>query len=303
MFYEYAIEPSVLSNWERTRYFIDAVGPSKGRFLAEYPKHWVRLVLSTLSCGDYEKKRIVERLELAKKNRVFFRRSGAPFDGTKSWLDNVEVEHASPRGPFHAIIATEARSNDFIIDAAHLDENHARWKIEQGRLVPREPIVFAKMLDLLFRASSRVVIIDPYFRADQDDKTRPLTEFCNLLLGSATTIEVHFADEPRGYQPCMDDAARALPNVVPDGMKVTMHCWKERTGGPRLHNRYVITDVCGVQFGDSIERGETGHLDRVSILEEPSRAKLWDQFVGVAPAFEAAGVPGVFEGRRGSGRR
>ncbi len=141
MFYEYALEPSVLSTWERARYFIDALGPSKGKFLAEYPKHWVRLVISTLSCGDYEKKRIVERLELAKKNRVFFRRPGAPFDGAKSWLDNAEVEHASARGAFHAVITTETRSEDFIVDAAHLDENDVRWKVDQGRRVTRPDCV------------------------------------------------------------------------------------------------------------------------------------------------------------------
>jgi hypothetical protein len=301
MFYEYALEPSVLSTWERARYFIDALGPTKGRFLAEYPKHWVRLVLSTLSCGDYEKKRIVERLELAKKNRAFFRRQGAPFDGTRSWLDNAEVEHASVRGAFHAVIATETRSKDFIVDAAHLDENDVRWKVDQGRLMSRDPLVFAKMLALLLRASSRVVIIDPYFRADQADKTEPLRAFCNLLRGSTATIEIHFADEPRGYQPCMADAARALPDVLPDGMKVTLHCWREKAGGPRLHNRYVLTDVGGVQFGDSIERGESGHEDRVSILEESSRAKLWEQFIGT-PAFEEAGVPREFEGRRAAVR-
>ena len=156
------------------------------------------------------------------------------------------------------------------------------------------------MLDLLFRASSRVVIVDPYFRAHQPDKTRPLTAFCNLLRGRGATLEIHFADNDQlpGYARFMTDAARALPGVVPSGSKVTLHCWKERAGGPRLHNRYVLTDVAGVQFGDSIEQGDVGHQDRVSILEEVSRASLRQQFLGTPGAFDRAGPPKEFEGRR-----
>ena len=37
-------------------------------------------------------------------------------------------------------------------------------------------------------------------------------------------------------------------------------------------------------------------------FEESSRAKLWDQLVGMPPAFEATVVPCEFEDRRGSGR-
>ena len=39
-----------------------------------------------------------------------------------------------------------------------------------------------------------------------------------------------------------------------------------------------------------------------SIVQESSRATLWDHLVGMHPAFETAGVPCGFEGRRGAGR-
>lgn len=298
MFYEYALEPTAVTNWETARYFLDAFGPWKGRFLAEFPKHWVRLLLRGLTCKEVEKKRITARLELAKKNRVFFRRS-AQYDGSRSWIDNAREEHA--RLAFRAIVACTAAPEDYVLDASSLDETHPRWQVDSGRLVSRDPAVFARALQVLLKASSQVVIIDPYFRADQPDKTGPITAFCTLLKGQVEEVQVHFSEEPLGYSSSMQHAERALPGCVPAGMRVSLHCWRERSGGPRrarLHNRYLLTDVGGVQFGDSIEHGERGHSDRVSILEESSRRILWEEFVGPAPAFDAGGPSRVFEGRR-----
>lgn len=300
MFYEYALEPAVLCSWDRARFFLDAFGPWKGRFLAEYPRRWKKMVFDGLACPDVEKKRIVERLAQLDR-RVFSPRANASYDGTRTWLVNAEEEHE--RQPFHAIVAALAVPSQeaHVLDGAEVDETHARWRVENGRLVSREPAVFVQAIRLLLNASQRVVVIDPYFRADQPDKTRPLVAFCQAVLGRAT-VEVHFADEPRGYDPCMKDAARALPTLLPDGMRVTLLCWKERAGGPRLHNRYLLTEVGGVKFGDGIEMGSTGHEDHLSILDEPSRLKLWNQHVGSPPAFDPVGIPQEFIGgtrRRG----
>jgi hypothetical protein len=296
MFYEYALEPAVLSSFERARYFLDAFGPWKGRFLAEYPRRWCKLVFQNLNCEPREKLKVVERLKRLDR-RVFSPRRGAPYDKAKGWLDNAEAEHA--RQAFHAIIATDKRGKDHILDAAHLDENDPRWRVDQGRLVFRDPAVFAQTLELLLRASSRIAMIDPYFRADQSDKTLPLTAFCNVLRGQSVDVEIHASENDLAYAATIKHAERALPDVVPDGMKVTLRCWKEKAGGARLHNRYLLTDIAGVQFGDSIERGEAGHQDRVSILEERSRLDLWAQYLGAPPAFDEAGPAREFTGRRG----
>lgn len=293
MFFEYALDPAAVTSWDTARYFLDAFGPWKGRFLAEYPKHWVRLLLSGLTCKDMEKKRITARLEQAKKNRIFYRRPGTSYDGTRTWMENAQEEHS--RQPFRAIVACSASADPHVLDASTVDETDPRWKVDAGQLLSREPAVFVQAFELLLRASSKVVIIDPYFRADQPDKTAPLTAFCTLIKGHIDEVHVHFSDEPIGYAQCMRHADRALPSSVPSGMKVSLHCWSPPPNG-RFHNRYILTDVGGVQFGDSIEHGESN--DRISILEESTRVKLWNDFVGTSPALNRVGVPRSFEGQR-----
>src|SRR5690606_3465563 len=121
--------------------------------------------------------------------------------------------------------------------------------------------------------------------------TDALVALVAAVAGTRAIIEVHFSEEPRSYALAMAEASRILPRVLPIGMSVTLRCWKQRVGGERLHNRYLLTDVGGVQFGDGIEVGEAGEHDRVSILDDPSWTALWVHYASDAPAFDDGGAP------------
>lgn len=290
MFFEYAIDPRALSNWERVRYFLDALGPWKGRFLARYPRRWKKMVydgLDAAGCTTMEKKRIEIRLENLDK-RVFSPRQDATYDPNIQWLDNALLEHS--RKPFRAIIAERPnRAPAHVLDASGLDEASTLWRVDQGALLAREPSTIVNAITTLLESSSRVLLIDPYFRADQGDKLLALQHIC-AVVSERTIVEVHFGESVE-FRQFVDDAKRTLPNVLGPCSKVILHCWRERPRGPRLHNRYIVTNTGGVQFGDSVERGQVGHADRISILEEASRAALWNEYAGTPPAFDRVGEP------------
>jgi hypothetical protein len=299
MFHEYAMDPAVLRSWERVRYFLDAFVPWKGRFLAEYPRRWRRMVYENLArttVRPVEKARIEERLRRLDR-RVLLTRCGAPYDPARSWLDNAECEHA--RRAFRAIIANEARCNPAVLDAETLDERTGLWNVEQGTLVSREPAAIAGALALLLRCSSHVTVIDPYFRGHHSDKADALAAICEMVRVPGAKVEVHAGlnEEDPALEWLADQTARFLPPRLPAGLRVTVRCWKVPGEGLRLHNRYILTDVAGVKFGDSIERGADGQEDHVSILDESSRARLWAQYVE-APVFEPAGPSFEVVGRR-----
>jgi hypothetical protein len=247
-----------------------------------------------LRCQGVEKARIEVRLANLDA-RVFSPRANAPYDPNRPWLDNALAEHQ--RLKFRAIVAEGGTGAD-VIDAAALDDRCDLWRVDAGCLVPREAAEYVRVLELLLCASSKIIYVTPFFRADQPDKTAPIVAVCSALAASATCIEVHFGEEPRSYAICMTDADRYLPRILPLGSKVTLRCWKERDGGTRLHNRYLLTDIGGVQFGDEIEVGAQGHEDRLSILDEPSRAKLWAQYTGDPAAFDSSGPLRHFVGTR-----
>jgi hypothetical protein len=299
MFYEYALEPTVICSWERARYFLDAVGPWKGRFLAKLPKTWARAVLDGLTCGDVEKKRIEAKLEQVIRNRCFSLRVVGEFRPTISWLDNARAEHA--RREFRAIIAAVGSGGPPVLDAGSVDESEPLWRVEQGQLVARDSAVIAQAVGHLLAVSRHLLVIDPYFRANHPTKSDVLSACCLVLPPTGSRVDVHAAlggERDPTYDQAKADALRLLPRILPTGLTATVSFWLPRNGGQRLHNRYLLTEVGGVQFGDGIERGAAGQYDRVSIVEDPSRIQIWNDFMGAVPSFDPAGAPFAVKGTR-----
>jgi hypothetical protein len=153
----------------------------------------------------------------------------------------------------------------------------------------------------LLTVSKRIVIIDPYFRPDKRDKVGPLTAFCDIL-ESGTAVEIHarLGDPGDPSHQHFDTQSHAqLPRAIAAGIDATLHTWQQRPGGPRLHNRYLLTEIGGVQFRDSVEIGAAGETDRLSILEEKTRAALWNDYAEpAATSFDRIGVAIVIRGTR-----
>lgn len=302
MFFEYAVDPAVLSDWNAVRYFLDALVPSRGRFIARYPKHWKRLVWNNVAGRpDYEKKQIELRLR-GLEERYFASREGAPYDGGRPWLDNAIGEDG--RAPFRAIVAAGA-GGERVLDAARLDDTVSLWRVESGALVARDEAAIVAALELLLRVSRRIVLVDPYFRPDRREAVRVLDALCRAA-GTGKVIEVHARlghERDPTHEHFSSGCCGALERSLPEGTQVTVHTWSQRRGGPRLHNRYLLTDVAGVQFGDSVSGGEAGEQDHLATLPDASRAELWAQYVEPGTSFERIGTAVSVTGQAAAGRR
>lgn len=298
MFREYALEPAVISSWERARYFLDAFGPWKGRFLAEFPKNWIGEVYRRLQCPPLEKKRIEERLIRLDK-RVFSARSAADFDRQKSWLENALAEHT--RVPFTGIVADEPGSND-VIGAAVVDDSDPRWATPTGAFVARTAKAIVAAVELLVASTNTLIWIDPYFAANSVARRVVFSELCHRL-PSVTRVTVHVGlgrDQDPTFETYRKRLTADLAPHLPSGFEVRVRCWSQRTNGERLHNRYLITNVGGIKFGDSIAQGAgSGEEDHLSLLDEPSRLKLIRSYQDPGDAFDPVGTEFVI---RGTGR-
>ncbi|MFT3695697.1 MAG: hypothetical protein QM831_21345 [Kofleriaceae bacterium] len=298
MFHEYALEPTALSSWASVRYFLDAFAPWKGRFIAAYPKDWKRRVYEGLRCPDIEKKSIEDRLSRLDR-RYFADRKGAPFDPSKSWVDNALAENQ--REAFRAVIVADSivRGGN-VLNANLLDETNPLWLVEQGRFVARDPAALRDAIRLLLRLSTRIALIDPYFRPHQRDKASAFAALSSCV-SAASQLEVHARLGVEGdptHDWFKEKCEVHLPGLLDLGRTTTVHTWGQRPGGQRLHNRYLLTNIGGVKFGDSVERGQAGERDHISILDESSRAELWSQFIDPAGAFDRIGSPVAVTGSR-----
>lgn len=302
MIHEYALEPEVVASWhdrDKFRFFIDQFGCGAGRVVGMYPSktNWRKLVWAALDADfsptDKDRTRmaeIVKKLIASKVQRV-----GSEWNGTLDWLTNAESEHL--RKPFHAILARENPRNNgtVMLEADILEREADGWDAPQSRRVQRSAESMAECVAPMLRCATRILFVDPYFRANKRRFRKPLAAFLRQVSPQATT-EIHasasYEDAPSGEH-FRKESERDLQrhSVIPDGRELKVYRWRNRGGGERMHNRYVLTDIGGVQFGTGLDEGEEGTTDIVSLLSAEPYEKLYQDYAGPGFSFDPDGEP------------
>ena len=95
---------------------------------------------------------------------------------------------------------------------------------------------------------------------------------------------------------------KRLPRIIPAGKEVYVTIWKQREQGQKLHNRYILSEVCGVAFGTGLDQNNNQAAAETDDLHMMDAAKLsarWQEYLGsptafdpVAPPFEITGTLG-----------
>lgn len=302
MIHEYALEPEVVASWhdrDKFRFFIDQFGCGAGRVVGMYPSktNWRKLVWAALDADfsptDKDRTRMVEIVKKLIASKV--QRVGSEWNGTLDWLTNAESEHL--RKPFHAILAREnPRNNETVLlEADILERKAAGWDAPQSTVVQRSAESMAECVAPMLRCATRVLFVDPYFRANKRRFREPLAAFLRQASPQATT-EIHasasYEDAPSGEH-FRNESERDLQrhSVIPDGRELKVYRWRNREGGEKMHNRYVLTDIGGVQFGTGLDEGEAGTTDIVSLLSAEPYEKLYQDYAGPGFSFDPDGEP------------
>ncbi|PLX50772.1 MAG: hypothetical protein C0613_03025 [Desulfobulbaceae bacterium] len=302
MIYNYAIEPefliTVAGNRRDYRHVIENFGLGTPRMMAEFPKlkKWRKRFRQATSSrgemGEDEKKRLEELFKHLIETQI--RRDRYVYDNDKSWLDNAENEHA--RHPFRAIVATKNRNNKpHILPFDNIgDWPDNFWSAEQGVSVERQADSMAQAIGPMLENSQEVIFVDPHFNASERRFRAPLEAFLERYLKNKTNfealrIEIHCSIEkdnapaPAHFK---EKCKTELPRIFPTNSTVTIKCWKQRQGGAKLHNRFVLTDIGGVLFGTGLDTGQIGEKDDIYLMARDQYIDRWNEYAGNEPAFD-----------------
>jgi hypothetical protein len=292
MIHEYALEPSLLNNWERFRYFVAGFGISQGRLISRYPKRWKRMVHEALDeCTDIQKARIVERMTTI--DDLMFKRT-QEWNTEADWLSNAEAEHG--KRPFHAILAAKnARGHTAVLIAADLDDKTPLWAAERERVIDRKAGEMANAVAPLLALGPTLVFVDPYF----DPFKTPAAKTMRILLEKAFSqvaetvierVEIHTRFD-MDKSPAVEDFLAKFKEVILNrfvfaGVRVSIKRWQEYDGGEGLHNRYILTERGGVRFAWGLDEGDPTQTDDISLLDHKVFQQRWNQYCGEHPAFD-----------------
>ncbi len=311
MIREFALEPRLVGTWteDQARYYRNQFSMDGGRVVSRWPAQWRNDVLRAFDESEYagstrRRKQLNLFLRKLKRRMIDRPESERTSESTAGWLPSALREHE--RCPFRAILAgSNPGGHSDVLLHDDIDDDPL-WQVTRGVVVDRRAEAMADAIASTLRLSKRIVLVDPYFRPKRSENLEVLERFCERMFRSRPgtppeqlTILTEFCIK-RGEDGYFRDACkRELARRVPEGLRVVVRRLEPKKGRDEMHNRYVLTELCGIQFGFGLDTGKAGATDDITLLSEQQYRHRWKQYAQEPPSdFDIVGTPAELVGRR-----
>jgi hypothetical protein len=231
--------------------------------------------------SDLDRTRIEERLKSIDDRLLSNSRDYSP---ELPWVTNAVNQHSAK--PFRAIITIEKTSESHLLTADDVDETNLQWQVPTNVLVKRTAEAMADAVRPLLEISSEIIFVDPYFDPEKRRFRRPLERFVEHLVASRREIkriEMHFRDHDTSL--FFNDAFKQtcdskLSGILPAGLELRLVRWREREGGKRFHDRYILTNIGGLLFPTGLDDddGDGGQQATINLLTQELHCEFWKDF-------------------------
>ncbi len=292
LIHDYALEPELIANCDQFlfRYLTQykKFGWDTGCIVVQYPNHWRELVERLFN----DNKR--SELLLTRLLRTKAVRHDSTWNDLFPWIENAANEK-SPH-PFHVILAhnnpnPQKWSNIVCAEDISLGDDRAWDDPPSSATVNRTATSMAACIEPLLRYATQIHFIDPHFCPLQDRFKNPLSKFLKIICHDSHEVSLEYhtlADNTLCWKDFQQKCEDELPHLIPKGFTLTVRRWKNRVGGERFHNRYILTNIGGVAFGNSIAEAPKGE-DNISRLSEIDSQRWLNKYSGDSPAFDLEG--------------
>ena len=302
----FAIDPKICENLDWFRYCTEHCQPSQGRVIADLPSgQWYEnanaildqhaqalnlppiKVRSLKSCLDMVRGQLVDRPRNIWTD--WYYDDFSQF----SWTAEIDQEHQ--REPFSAVISPDYAGADDAELKYYPDELNRTveaWNTPSGVSITRSPGEFVNAILPMLRVASNIHFLDRYFSVDADSShtqnytqmIRDLASYCDPF----PSLTIHFCPDENNM-PDLDYVKNELNKhyapLIPTGKSVMVLLWQieqdariERGAHP-FHNRYVLSNHCGViaGYGTDSAKTATDAPDVLQIVDHKIYLELWNQ--------------------------
>ena len=295
MIYEFALDPAVVATWGRKTefaYFVKEFGLGTPRVMSAYPgfKQWKRDVnqkANNLEKKPLDKTRLADMLKVLSNKRLA--RTDSQYSMGKSWVRNATDEHT--RRPFHAILASEIPDDSEQIIRGVLDEvlSHKYWQCLSSKSCNRTSEEIVEAVQSLLHVCKRVLFIDPHFGLERPGYRATFEKFINALVTDRPSlpsqIEIHCLAKAE-YSFFVEKCDEWMSKWVPRNLRVRFFRWKQKQDGERLHDRFILTDLGGVEVSGGLDAGKVGETTNIFLLSRDQYEMRWRQYTQSPPAFD-----------------
>ena len=290
MIYEHLIEPEFLlqlaNNQRNCQDFKRQFLTSTPRVLSNCPnfKNFRAQVLSNISpdASDMAITRIEGLLNFIEYNRRVKR--NYEYRGELSWNENASLVSQSCFADYVVVNTVEPKGfTGKVITLQDFEDGieDIHW---QG-IVKKDITHMLQAFGNVLRLSSEITFVDPYF----NDRPKVWSLFINFVEASLTDSPtstksirvVYSAEKPNLPTPeyLLDKFEKAHPVLCAQLTKIEFISVGSKHDGEALHNRYLITDLVGINFGFGFDTRESGQTDDISFMQEEQYEVRYEQYV------------------------
>jgi hypothetical protein len=149
---------------------------------------------------------------------------------------------------------------------------------------------------LLLSASEELVLVDPNFDAAEPRFRDPFAALLQIRPAARLwrRCELHVAHPLDKGQP--DKAVLGnrihhmnyhLPALIPNGTKLKVFFWLRKPGGKRMHPRFILTELGGLQPDYGLDEGDSvKDTTIISLISEEVWQTTWGDYCATGQSFD-----------------
>lgn len=282
----FAIEPTAFADHHDLKFLLGRFGFSEGRFVAEYPKRWLRLVFEHLSSlPDVERSRAIALLHKYKEDRLL--PTGSPYAQERTWIENAQATKES--GQVADLIVAREHGGAFPTPDVDIEYFHDRGGTTANVLSTAEG--YANVAEILLRLSHEVAIVDPYIHSRPTKGYQRVFESMakHAINGKCRSFVIFSLDDGATYDQTEPVVRQFFASVCKQGISVKYVVLRDRgSEDADNHGRFIISARGAMQFDKGFEEENSPRLRKVSILDSPMHQHLYSQYLEDQLPFDKA---------------
>jgi hypothetical protein len=263
MYKEVAFDPSCMSEIEYYYLVKQHFGFERGRYISAEVRPWAQEAMAHVKDSELQPvrkksvKNYLNKLGRAKESKEFLLTRDRQAIEAENWVDWFEQQEGIRQ--FSCTVVRDAADDQINID--QIGEECEQWVVPPSISVKRTPRAIIGALYPLLVLSTRVTLIDPYFRISSNPSLRELFR----ALGGTSVNQLRVATTMDSPSP-----QDAYDNNLKQLNQTGMHFEWIKVPDKYFHDRYVITDVGAIKSGHGFlaetERGTHSDLANMNII-------------------------------------
>lgn len=287
----FGVDPKALKSVRDLADLIRIINPYEGRFIKKFPSNWDELLRESMSAlSDLEQSKFIE-LWIAKAKSSLLPTPQA-FNSSESWVKNADRIRSTTR----ALIGEDKDVPRVIpIGEALLDPSV--FPDARSKYIERTVQDYVQTAMPLFLISNRIVLIDPYFRlSDLDRSSRKRNSYRHqrslegLLKACVASHKVEVfclvVDEElalRAYsennrEACFEEELSQIQLTAKADEIQLEYRYLDPGSFTDQHPRYLLGNSAGLHFDWGFDIGKTGQRNFVTWLSESALIPLLDRY-------------------------